>query len=99
MLTKLRAFTAALLLSGALAAPIVWTAPMHAQETAPAISDAGPRSGPEPIEPHPMAYGLIAAALAVGIGIGVAAVLVIRGWDRSRPIERHSEEHQRPHPL
>jgi hypothetical protein len=99
MLTKLRAFSAVLLLSGALVGPIVWTEPVHAQEVAPAISDAGPRSGPEPIEPHPMAYGLIAAALAVGIAVGVVAVLVIRGWDRSRPIERQSEEHQRPHPL
>lgn len=99
MLTKLRAFIAMLLISGALAAPIAWPAAAGAQEITPAIIDGGARSGPDPIEPHPVAYTMVGIALLVGIAIGIAAVVVIRGWDRSRPIERETEEHQRPHPL
>jgi hypothetical protein len=100
MLTKLRVVVMALLLSAALAAPMMWTVATAAQETiTPAINNGGERSGPDPIQPHPMAYGVIVAALLVGVGVGVAAVVVIRGWDRSRPIERETEEHQRPHSL
>jgi hypothetical protein len=59
----------------------------------PPVQDGGPRSGPIPESPHPMAYGILFALLAVGAGIGVAALIVIRRWDRNRPIERETEAH------
>ncbi|MDX2166622.1 MAG: hypothetical protein SF182_06145 [Deltaproteobacteria bacterium] len=94
----LRTLLVALSMCGALATPLTWSA-ATAQEITPAISDGGPRSGPEPVEPHPLAYGLVTVMLLVGFGIGVVAVVVIRTWDRSRPIERRTEERQRPHAL
>ncbi len=85
---------ASLLLCGAIALPAALPSPLLAQDAAPAVRDGGERSGPAPVEPHPLAYGVIAVALLAGIGIGVGAVLVIRGWDRSRPSEREIEAHQ-----
>jgi hypothetical protein len=83
---------AAALLCGALSAPLTWPAGGLAQDVVtPAINDGGPRTGPEPTQAPALAYGVVILLLIVGVGIGGVAVMVIRRWDRDRPIERQSE--------
>ncbi|MGH7635912.1 MAG: hypothetical protein ACRENC_19450 [Gemmatimonadaceae bacterium] len=57
----------------------------------PALSDGGPRAAPAPSLPGPLAYAIVLGLVLVGATIGVVALIVIRRWDRSRPIERETE--------
>ncbi|MEO8603906.1 MAG: hypothetical protein ABI629_15130 [bacterium] len=59
----------------------------------PPIQDGGERSGPSPTAPHPMAFGILFGLLVIGAGLGLTALVVIRRWDRNRPIERETERH------
>ena len=92
MMKRGRILFAAILLCGALSAPLDWPAVGAAQEAVtPAINDGGARSGPQPTQAPALAYGVVVLLLMVGVGIGAVAVMVIRRWDRDRPIERQSE--------
>lgn len=64
-------------------------------QVAPYVAESEARLTPVPVGAPPVAYGAVGAALLIGFGIGLAAVVVIRRWERRRPIERETEAHQR----
>ncbi len=99
----LRFWTALVLLCGVLALPSDIVVPASAQPPG-VLRDAGPREG-TPAAPLPVSsYGILLGLLVLGGGVGLAFVVVIRGWDRQRPTERHAEAeaaartHQPRHP-
>jgi hypothetical protein len=62
------------------------------------LIDGGPREGtPVPTMPV-LSYGIVLVLLAIGGGIGLAAVVIIRQWDRQRPTERQAEAAAHEHP-
>jgi len=94
-----RTAIAALVLSATLALPLVALPQASAQMATPAIDAGGPRSDPVPVDAPPTAYGAVFLLLLIGVGVGVAAVVIIRRWDRQRPIERATEaRHRDPDP-
>ena len=72
-------------------APPPAVAPRLLNDQQPALNDGGPRPAPAPAVPRPMAYAIMFGLLVFGAGIGLVALLTIRRWDRSRPIEREAE--------
>ena len=92
----LRFWTALVLLCGALALPAQFPEQALAQPPT-ALMDGGPREGtPVPTMPV-LSYGIVLVLLAIGGGIGLAAVVIIRQWDRQRPIEREAEAEAEAH--
>ena len=92
----LRLWTAIALLCGALALPGKFPEQALAQPPT-ALMNGGPREGtPVPTMPV-LSYGIVLVLLAIGGGIGLAAVVIIRQWDRQRPTERQAEADAHDH--
>jgi hypothetical protein len=72
-------------------APPAAAAPRLLNDQQPAIRDGGERPAVPPPAPRPMVYGIVFGLLLIGAAIGLGALLVIRRWDRNRPIERETE--------
>jgi hypothetical protein len=78
------------LLCGALALPGQFPEQALAQPPR-VLIDGGPREGTPVPTMSALSYGIVLVLLAIGGGIGLAAVLIIRQWDRQRPTERQAE--------
>ena len=93
----LRFWTALGLFCGALALPAQFPEQALAQPPT-ALMNGGPREGtPVPTMPV-LSFGIVLVLLAIGGGIGLAAVVIIRQWDRQRPIEHETEVEAHHHP-